>query len=137
MSSNTGNQKGSNPNYLKNPANLADVRISSSHQLQEVGNTPAPLTKAIVSKINGEHPTRYHQIVKFAEEYSSRPENSGILRRYEQSDVEKAGIEFEARLQEQTRKTQQKPSKNRYETLVVENAFRIVFWNSFGRIFRS
>ena len=98
MSSNTGNQKGSNPNYLKNPANLADVRISSSHQLQEVGNTPAPLTKAIVSKINGEHPTRYHQIVKFAEEYSSRPENSGILRRFQPSDVEKAFVEFEARL---------------------------------------
>lgn len=112
MSKNTGNQKGSNPNYLKNPANSADVRSSSSHQSQKVGNTPAPLTRAIVSKINGKHPERYHQIVKFAEEYSSRPENSGILRRYEQSDVEKACVEFEARLQEQIRRTQQKPPKN-------------------------
>ena len=112
MSKHTGNQKGSNPNYLKNPANSADVRSSSSQQSQKVGNTPAPLTRAIVSKINGQHPQRYHQIVKFAEEYSSRPENSGILRRYEQSDVEKAHVEFEARLQEQTRRTQQKPPKN-------------------------
>jgi hypothetical protein len=112
MSKNTGNQKGSNPNYLKNPANSADVRSSSSHQSQKVGNTPAPLTRAIVSKINGLHPERYHQIVKFAEEYSSRPENSGILKRYQQSDVEKARVEFEARLEEQTRRTQQKPPKN-------------------------
>ena len=90
-----------------NAAEGVGGRSSSSCQPQKVGNTPANLTKAIVRNISCLYPNRFNQIVEFAEEYSSRPVNSGILWKFQQSDVDKARVEFEERLQEYQQQRQQ------------------------------